>query len=246
MPRWLLKLKGDIADLEELPHWFPAGDPFAFSEEGNFFLSSPKLDVLEDAVQVNTVGRAILEEASAIVSILWPALIAPTIENIVREADDGSRHTHHVLMPVCASMRVKSGRRKGASLKKGMTDAQWFQSIANASASLRTALLLWADPNRTWPRLYRVLEEVEEHLGSDADKAGLCSFAERKQFMRSANTAAVAGKDSRHADGKYQAPPNPMTIEEATSFIRSVIQSCLKDEARNRHGVALYLPKDGP
>ncbi|OLP04913.1 hypothetical protein BLL52_3732 [Rhodoferax antarcticus ANT.BR] len=33
MPRWLLKLKGQPADLEEFPHWFPVGDPYALTED---------------------------------------------------------------------------------------------------------------------------------------------------------------------------------------------------------------------
>lgn len=238
MPRWLLKLKGQTTDLEEFPHWFPAGDPSAFAERDTFFLTSPRLDPLPDARAVQEAGASILEEASAIVALIWPALVAPTIENIVHEADDGSRTTHHVLMAAGASLRIKLGGRHGARIKAGKTDAQWYHAIIQASPSLQTALLLWADPTRTWPRLYRVLEELEQHLGMDADKAGLCSAAERKRFTRSANTAAVAGKDARHADGRFAPPPNPMTLDDAAAFVREVIHSCLQAQALSLHGVA--------
>lgn len=238
MPRWLLKLKGQGADLEELPHWFPAGDPRAFAENGTVYLTSRRLDQLPDARAVQEHGSALLEEVTAVIALIWPALNAPTIENIVHEADDGIRTTHHVLMAVGSSMRIKFGGRRGAPLKAGKTDAQWFHAITQASPSLQTALLLWADPTRTWPRLYRVLEEVEQHASRDADKAGLCSAADRKRFMRSANTAAVAGKDARHADGLFQAPKVPMTLEEATSFVRGVIHACLELEALRQHSVA--------
>jgi hypothetical protein len=235
MSRWLLKLKGEVADLEEFPHWFPAGDPRAFKEGADFYLESPRLNVLSSSRSVQEVGRAILEEAAAVVSLMWPALVAPTIEHMICEADDGTRTTHYTLHVVGATHRFKSGKRVGAPLKAGKTDAQWFHTVVQSSSSLRTALLLWADPARTWPRLYRVLEEVETFLQQDADKAGLCSAAERKRFTHSANAASVAGKDARHADGVFASPKNPMTLAEATSFVRGVIHACLTEEALRRH-----------
>lgn len=50
----------------------------------------------------------------------------------------------------------------------------------------------------------------------------------RGRFASSANNARVAGVDSRHADGKYEPPNAPMTIDEATAFIRDLILASLK------------------
>jgi len=238
MSRWLLKLKGEVADLEEFPHWFPSGDPFSFREDQAFYLSSPRLDVLQDSRRVQDVGTSILEEAAAVVSLIWPGLEAPTIEHLVHESDDGTRSLHYTLKIVSSTLRIKAGSRRGAPLKAGRTDAQWFHAISQSSSSLRTALLLWADPARTWPRLYRVLEELEQHISLDADKAGLCRVEDRRRFMRSANTAAVAGKDARHADGRFQAPKDPMSLQDAVSFVRAVIHAYLATEALRRQGEA--------
>ncbi len=90
------------------------------------------------------------------------------------------------------------------------------------------ALSLWADPIRSWPRLYRVLEEIEQHLGQRVDGAGLCPFNQRQRFTHTANTAEVAGSDARHATGKFAAPGNPMTLPEATDFIGQMLLGSLR------------------
>lgn len=88
--------------------------------------------------------------------------------------------------------------------------------------------MLWGMPNRTWGRLYRILEEIERHLGAKVHLKNLCTLKERGRFASSANNARVAGVDSRHADGKYEPPNAPMTIDEATAFIRDLILASLK------------------
>lgn len=227
----MLKLKGGVADLEEFPHWFPSGDPFFIREGEAFYLSSPRLDVLPDSVSVQDVGGSILEEAAAVVSLICPGLEPPAIEHMVLEADDGSRSSHYTLKVASAFYRMKIGGRGGAPLKSGKTAAQWFLGISQAGPHLQTALLLWADPARTWPRLYRVLEELEHHISQDAHKAALCTAADRRRFMHSANAAATAGRDARHRDGLFDAPKNPMTLDEATRFVRGVIYAYLEAES---------------
>ncbi len=88
--------------------------------------------------------------------------------------------------------------------------------------------LLWADRPRSWPRLYRVLEEIEAHLGKNADHAGLCSDGERSRFRRSTQVPEVAGKDARHRVGLFQPPANPLTLQEAEAFIGRLLTAVLK------------------
>jgi hypothetical protein len=227
----LLKLKGDVDDLEELPYWFPSGDPFSFQEGQSFYLASPRLDVLPDSRSVQDVGGSILEEVAAVVSLIWPSFEAPTIDHLVHESSDGNRSLHYTLKIASATHRMKTRDSTGAPLKAGRTDAQWYHMISQAGPHLQTALLLWADPARTWPRLYRVLEELEHHISQEPQKLTLCTAAERKRFTHSANAAAVAGKDARHRNGMFDAPKDPMTLQEATKFIRRVIHDYLKSEA---------------
>lgn len=91
--------------------------------------------------------------------------------------------------------------------------------------------MFWADPVRTWPRLYRFVEELEEHLGGHVDKFKFCSYTKRGRFRLSANSAEVAGKDARHGTGIKPAPAKPMSLDEAVTFVRKLIEDTLRYEA---------------
>lgn len=94
---------------------------------------------------------------------------------------------------------------------------------------LEEALKVWADPLRIWPRLYRVLEETERHLGMLVDDAGMYSDNERERFRRSADRPDSAGLDARHASGGPFSPhPNPMSLPEAVTFVGQILLRILQ------------------
>ncbi len=101
-------------------------------------------------------------------------------------------------------------------------------SAARKSAHLHEAIKVWADPIRTWGRLYRVVEEMNKHFGQPVNKAGLCTEGELKRLTHTANTAEAAGVDARHASKSFDYPKNPMTLEEATSFVSSLLENALR------------------
>jgi hypothetical protein len=72
------------------------------------------------------------------------------------------------------------------------------------------------------------MEEIEQPLGKHVDAAGLCAANERERFTRTANTAEVSGPDARHATGKFAVPNNPMSLPEATEFVRQMLLSVLR------------------
>jgi hypothetical protein len=113
-------------------------------------------------------------------------------------------------------------------VSKSITQAQELLERTSGSPHLEIALSLWADQMRSWPRLYRIIEEIEQHLGKHVDAAGLCTASQRERFTRTANTAEVSGPDARHATGKFAAPSNPMSLPEATEFVRQMLLSVLR------------------
>jgi hypothetical protein len=231
MARWLVQLSGERADLEEFPRWFPDGEVSAIEENEAFFLVGPAFEDLPNAEAV--LGEAVraLDRFTAVISLIWPSLRKPTASHVFREADGGRRDVF-VFLSAGLSMRSKMHavvESVGETQQKPQrTQAQELLRRATGSPHLELALSLWADQMRSWPRLYRIMEEIEQHLGKHVDAAGLCAANQREQFTRTANTAEVSRPDARHATGKFVAPNNPMSLPEATEFLRQMLLIVLR------------------
>ncbi len=229
MARWMVRLAGDAFDLDEFPRQFPDGDLFAVQEGSHTFLVGPSLDKLDDVALVNQVAAQALDEFFGVMSLVDVGLQRPDVDMTMRDNGDG---TVDAFVPVSgvASARAKAfgavaGGQDGPILP---TPAQRLRDALLASPPLRTAVLLWASPTRTWTRLYAVLEAVEHALGREASVAGLCTRAERERFTRSSNSGEVSGFDARHAPlGKRVPPENPMSLDQAVSFVGRVLEAAL-------------------
>jgi hypothetical protein len=130
----------------------------------------------------------VVEEFAAVIALLWPSFRRPSVGPVLREQDDGTRHR---FIFVSASMDARAKMRATLTVndeKPGEqlpTQAQQLLAGSRISPNLTAALSLWSDPPGTWPRLYRILEEVERYLGEDASRAGLCTAQQRELFKRS-------------------------------------------------------------
>lgn len=231
MSRWLIRLQGEQLDLEEFPKWFPNGDVYAIKEDEGYYLTGPALDAKADADTVLTRAAQALNEYSAVVSLLWSAFRKPSIGQVIREDDAGKRSAYIFVSGIAAGRSKMSGVLVDASGKAAApstTQAQDLLAASKRSSNLREALKVWADPIRTWGRLYRVMEEIERHFGKPVDQVGLCSNAELVRLRRTANTAESSGLDSRHASGLFKPPSDPMSLEEATSLVGRLLERSLR------------------
>lgn len=226
MSRWMVKLVGERFDVEEFPRLFHAGDVHAIDEpDGSVFLVGEALEKFTDARDVHAAADAALSKMFGVASLLVRNLRRPALsDSPQRERADGSRDITVLLSGVEA--RIKGGS-VGLTIGSGParsepTDGERLMSMATQYPALDGALELWGNGIPTWPRLYRILEEVERYLGAPVNRTGFCADALRSRFTQTANTSA-SGLDSRHASGRFESPANPMTIDDAKSFIRSVL-----------------------
>ena len=231
MARWLVQLSGDRADLEEFPRWFPDGEVSAIEENEAFFLVGPAFEAHPNAEAV--LGEAVraLDRFTAVISLIGANSRKPTPISVSRQTDGGRQHVHAFLsagLLMRSKVHAVLVSDDVTQQKPQRTQAQELLSRATGSPHLELLLTLWADQMRSWPRLYRIIEEIEQHLGKNVDAAGLCSANERKRFTRTANTAEVSGPDARHASGKFDVLDNPMSLPEATEFVRNILLSVLR------------------
>jgi len=229
MARWLVQLSGERLDLEKFLYGFPDGDIFAIEEGQDIFIVGSALEVLTEASLVLEEAIRAVDQFSGVISLDWPDLKKPTVSHVYRETDEGRRNAFIFVSGIIAPRGQVSIPSIGPSSNPSRpTKAQQMLSRAQSSQHLEIALTLWSDPVRSWPRLYRILEEIEQHISKHVDKAGLCSANERGRFTRTANTAEVSGADARHALSKFAPPSDPMSLEEATRFVGRIFSDVLR------------------
>lgn len=125
---------------------------------------------------------------------------------------------------------------------------QCLPAAVNASDPARASRLdmvlrLWSEPLRTWPRLYRIMEEIdlafEDAAGQYACErlASECLIVSPEQYLRfahSASEARKAGREARHAEGKAinkaaMKLSNPwMEDDEAVRFVQHAVIRALQ------------------
>lgn len=227
MARWLIKLAGERADVEDFPKLFPNGDTFAVGEDGGVCLTGTEFERLSDAGEVRDRAAEVIDEMFPLVSLHFGPARKPGIEVVIREGDDGVRTRHMLLSTFGARGKVSVfGVSSGSS---GLTQAQQGLAAIRASPHLRAAALRWSAPYRTWTQLFTIYEEIRAHLKrKEPDAAGLCTEDSRKRFTRSAQSALVAGVYARHGPSKAQPVKNPMTLTEATEFILDLLRQVLR------------------
>jgi hypothetical protein len=225
-PRWLVQLIGERSDLDDLASWFPDGPTYVLFEQDQHYLAGADFAPLQSATEVRECAEAALDIITAAARLLVGVFAHPKLGAVYREEADGTRHATVFGAVLDAVVRTKLGV-VGQSAKRP-TRAQALVAMANLHPSLSTAMLLWSDDARTWPRLYRIMEELENALGTSVNKAGLCAANERERFRRSANSPTVAGRDARHANGAALPPSKPMSLNDAVALIRSLFVGTLE------------------
>jgi len=231
MSRWLIELNGETFDIDEFPFWFPAGPIHAIKEDGKVFLTGSAFQTLHEPAQVHASAVQILDECFAIISLLQANLQKPSIGAVIHEADDGTR-SGAVFMTGTAVGRSKV-RAVSLGPPGARTQAQELLLASRRDRRLQIAAFLLSNHAVTWPHLYRCLEEIESFLGRKVHEAGFCSANQRERFTRSANSAEVSGNDARHAVGRFDPPPNPMSLKDACGFLSQLMQAVLSNVAKS-------------
>ncbi|HXI13783.1 MAG TPA: hypothetical protein VNM92_14235 [Thermoanaerobaculia bacterium] len=230
MSPWLIEVSGDRFDTDEIAYWFPSGDVFGVELDGGIYLTGPGLDQCISAAEAREYGAAALDEFAAAISVLSPKFVKPEVGSVILLDDEGRRHATVFAMAASITVRAKahgtleiSGQTQPAE-----TQGQRLIRTVRERSHLMTAASLWSEANRSWPRLYRILEEIESDLGQTVNRARFCSRNERQRFTQSANSAEIAGKDARHARSKFDIADDPMTLSEALTFIHGLLQKAVQ------------------
>lgn len=232
MGQWLIALDGEQRWLEVLVRYFPDGDVHATMEGSEAFLLAERFRHETDPAIVQEIAVEVLEEVTAALSIHLGEFPKLNVRTLVHEDDHGRRVEHAYLVsrafPVQAAWHLSNGRLQSPTLP------QQFARLTGAHRHLRWAAIVWAEPVKTWARLYRITEEIESYLGTSPDKRGFCTAAEYRRFTRTANASESAGIDSRHGSYKWAEIADPMKLEDATALVCRLLRRTFEYAAGNQ------------
>ena len=234
MARWLAQLRGDPIDLDELLFWFPSGPVHALRDGEQVVLAGPEFEAVREEPEVRGLASEALQKFSAIIRLLSPGFHPPLLGPVLREDDDGTRRAF-LRATVSASARLRATLSSDSPVRS-RTQAQGLLSASSGNRHLEIALLLWATPDPSWPRLYRLLEEIEAGIGRRVDAAGLCSRAERTAFTHTANSADAAGLSARHKLGYCPPPTAPLRLSEAQELLGRLLEGALRSVVSSKPG----------
>jgi hypothetical protein len=161
------------------------------------------------------------------------------IGSISEIRDDGTRHTYASAAVVGASATLTCSvvviHADGTIEESHPADpAITWMALSRKDAHVKKALRLIENDFETWYGLYKVFEIIREDAGNIV-KRGWCTEAELKRCTQTANSPEALGLTARHAK-TIPAPPDPMSLTSAKSFIQKLMNAWL-EEKKAQHGL---------
>lgn len=236
---WVAKLKGHLFDMEDLEHWTHGNYIHVKKvDKEQYALVLPFTVAGRDHKEANTRAQAHLTSLNGALSLLEygyrPVELAGGMSTI-----DAQGVPRGVYLEVHgAESRSKCGRVSLAVNGVTQSDptlgaAGKFCELAERSGAVRDALLLVGKPQPLWSELYIAMELVKANCSAELEHSGWIDSKRYDLFCHTANNFTALGVLGRHGPRKGNPlvpPPNPMTQEEATHLIRSLVHEWIKTQ----------------
>lgn len=236
MREWSIRLTGHAFDLEELSDHFHSPERnVTKDEDDHYYLSSTDFDSMAD-------DQAVHERALELVELMNRAakfragesFRAVEFDGVSCVDEEGNRHRI-----VYSSAKMEGRSRISARptvIRAGTStntlsppsEAESMATIAERDDRVADALRYFAKGD--YPNLYKAWEVVGEAVNSEHNiiKKGWATKKTKDRFTRTAQSRKVLGDEARHAIDKQDPPKNPMPLDEARAFVKSVMEAWTK------------------
>jgi hypothetical protein len=236
MAEWLVELEGAKIDLELLCNLSLQGWKI-IEQEGKYYLQSADLDSSVDGQNVHENASRTLDVMCGVAKLMDRKFECPKIGGIRRIEKNGRPPTQFIFPSVIVSAaRIgmvsittePSGQEPSGP--ENIPGSKWIE-IADKHSSADRALALYGGLPHNLRNLYMVLEIVEKDIGGEnrlIDK-GWAKKNEIKLFKQTATTVPIADQ-ARHAPGTYKMPTKPMSMDDAESLIKNILENWLRSK----------------
>jgi hypothetical protein len=230
--KWLVQLKGNNYDLEDLPALYSSPELTVINEGDGHYMHSTELDgcaTQEEAKEWAVRKLGLISGAARV----QDEQANPIRVGSFRLLEDGkqtvflSHGTDALLVRDKARIELV-GPGGTVECPHAGTPAPSWVSLADRDRTANTIIGMF-EGDLNWNTLYRIFEAVQANAGNVASK-GWASKNEITRFKHTANSRQAIGDEARHGHEKIPPPPNPMPLGEAQALIRRIAKHWLSDK----------------
>jgi len=227
--KWLVILKGNKFDLEDLPSLLRSQEFNVTNNNGSYCLWSSEFNSLISADEVRERGIALIKMVNDAARLYRDDWHDVAVDGITCVEDDGNRHVY-LYEEVTITARAKVSAVDvliSASGSQPVTDQpsplESYLRLAQNHKPVADALHFYREDS--WVNLYKVYEVVRDDVGGEHAliKKDWVPKDDLKLFTQIAQSRAALGDDARHASKKYKPPSQSMSFSEAKSLIKSIL-----------------------
>lgn len=234
MGKWQVTIGGSQSALEELAKSFNTDDLAILNTQDGFVIRSTAFAGREYEA-VLECATEIINRLSGATRITLGETIPLSVGNPMDVNPDGSRTayvraTSYVGFKATGLLTDASGQVTPTPLSSRLP--LWLKA-ANQDERVATVLRQLKEPS-DFRVLYFIHETIEHDMGSEEAiaKMGWADLPQQNRFTATANNYAASGDASRHANkGGKPMKASPMSLDEASEFIRNLARSWLEFKA---------------
>ncbi len=235
MPNWLVRLKGEKFDLEELPSLLNSPELNIIEDNGSFYLISSNFNSLKLAKDVRKQAVAIIEILNGAIKLLNNNFQGITEDDVILIKADG-KYQHHVNLKgqltfrskVKANSTIYKSNGKKQITKQPNNIESWY-NLAMKDKDVADALHFYRKDS--WVSLYKVYEIIRDDVGSKITKGGWVTETQIRLFKQTAQSRFALGDNARHAAKKYTSPEQPMSVNDARLLIKGVLLNWIRSKS---------------
>ena len=166
MGKWLVRLKGEKFDLEDLPALLQSLELTIIEENGFYYLQSCEFESLTSADEVHKQGTALIKILNGVAKLHRDKFRDVSEDGITCIEDGGSLH-HHVHLSGTLTMRAKLSANAivttpNGTERVGPSNIETWIGVAKKCKPVADALHFFGED--TWGDLYKVYEIIKDDV----------------------------------------------------------------------------------
>jgi len=231
--KWKVRLTGREIGLEDLCESF-VDDPSVFSEEDKYFIWCSQFDKLEDANQVRKLAKHMVQGITNLGRRDSLHVRDLEVSHVHEIKEDGTERVNALaegatIVVRSGPARVTTTHEDGTVETNSPADRMYERTkqLLNDEKVRRVVELL--DRDDSWVNLYRIYEYIQDSTdGENIVRREWWSGNQKNLFKQTANSRGAIGDEARHGSEQIPPPDEPMTHNEATRLVNTLVDEWLQ------------------